>query len=71
LTKTAQLSLVKRASALECELERLEGKLSRDIEVDPDIYEQLTGHLRRWPAQRLVAVRSGCRRSSGRSLGQI
>jgi hypothetical protein len=43
----AQRSLVRRCSALELELESMEGKLSQSEPVDMDIYARLTGHLRR------------------------
>jgi hypothetical protein len=43
----AQLSLVKRASAIECELEQLEGKLSMGHQVDLDSYGRAASHLRR------------------------
>jgi hypothetical protein len=43
----AQLSLVKRASAIECELERLDAALSLGEAVDLDSYGRATSHLRR------------------------
>jgi hypothetical protein len=43
----AQLSLVRRASAIECELEQLEGKLSRGEQIDLDGYGRATNTLRR------------------------
>jgi hypothetical protein len=43
----AQLSLVKRASTVEVELERMEGKLSAGESIDLDLYGRLLGHLRR------------------------
>jgi hypothetical protein len=43
----AQLSLVKRASAIECELEVLEGKLSQGELVDLDCFGRGASHLRR------------------------
>ena len=43
----AQLSLVRRASALEVELELAEGKLSRGEPVDLDLFGRLLGQLRR------------------------
>jgi hypothetical protein len=43
----AQLSLVRRASAIECELEQMEGRLSMGEEVDLDIFTRATSHLRR------------------------
>jgi hypothetical protein len=43
----AQLNLIRRASAIECELERLDAMLSRSEEVDMDAYARISGHLRR------------------------
>jgi hypothetical protein len=43
----AQVSLIKRASAIECELEQLEGKLSMGQEVDLDKFGRASGNLRR------------------------
>jgi hypothetical protein len=44
----AQLSLCERAATIECELERLEGRLSAgDETVDLDCYGRMTGQLRR------------------------
>jgi hypothetical protein len=43
----AQLSLIKRASAIECELEVLEGRLSQGEPVDLDSYGRGASHLRR------------------------
>jgi hypothetical protein len=43
----AQLSLIKRASAIECELERLDARLSVGEEVDLDEYGRAASHLRR------------------------
>jgi hypothetical protein len=43
----AQLSLCRRASAIECELEQMEGRLSMGEEVDLDIFTRSTSHLRR------------------------
>jgi hypothetical protein len=43
----AQLSLVKRASTLELELEQAEGRLSMGETVDMDLYIRATGTLRR------------------------
>ena len=43
----AEFSLIRRASALECELEVLEGRLSRDEPVDLDSFGRGTSHLRR------------------------
>jgi hypothetical protein len=42
-----QLSLVRRMSALEIELERMEGELAEGRPVDWDAYGRLSGHLRR------------------------
>jgi hypothetical protein len=43
----AQFSLVRRASAIECELEQLEGKLSQGEEIDLDLFTRSASHLRR------------------------
>jgi hypothetical protein len=43
----AQFSLVRRASAIECELELMEGKLSKGDEVDLDVFTRTSSHLRR------------------------
>jgi hypothetical protein len=43
----AQLALAKRAAGLECELERIEGRMSRGEEVDLDRYGRAASHLRR------------------------
>jgi hypothetical protein len=43
----AQLSLVRRAAALECELERMEARMSRDEAVDIDRFGRAASHLRR------------------------
>jgi hypothetical protein len=43
----AQLSLCRRAAVLEVELERLEGQLSLDMEIDMDVYNRIAGNLRR------------------------
>jgi hypothetical protein len=46
----AQLSLVKRASAIECELEQLKGKLSMGEQVDLDRFTRAEGAFwKRWP----------------------
>jgi hypothetical protein len=47
LLSEAQLSLIKRASAIECELERLDAALSLGEAVDLDAYGRATSHLRR------------------------
>jgi hypothetical protein len=43
----AQISLIKRASAIELELGQAEGKLSMGEEVDLDAFTRAAGHLRR------------------------
>src|SRR5690349_5847289 len=43
----AQFSLIKRAAAIECELEVLEGRLSQGQPVDLDSYGRGASHLRR------------------------
>jgi hypothetical protein len=43
----AQLGLIRRAAAIECELERLDAMLSRGEAVDMDSYARVSGHLRR------------------------
>jgi hypothetical protein len=43
----AQLSLVRRAAAIECELERLDALLSTGAEVNLDSYGRAASHLRR------------------------
>jgi hypothetical protein len=43
----AQFALIRRAAAIECELERLDARLSRDEPVDMDSYARVAGHLRR------------------------
>ena len=47
LLSEAQVSLIKRASAIEVELELAEGKLSRGEEVDLDAFTRAASHLRR------------------------
>jgi hypothetical protein len=47
LVSEAKLSLIRRAAALECEIERMEARLSRDENVDLDCFGRLCGHLRR------------------------
>jgi hypothetical protein len=47
LLSEAQLSLIRRASAIECELERLDAALSLGEAVDLDSYGRATSHLRR------------------------
>jgi hypothetical protein len=43
----AQLSLIRRATSIECELERLDAMLSTGAEVDLDAYGRASSHLRR------------------------
>ena len=43
----AELSLIKRCSTLELELEQAEGRLSMGEQIDLDIYIRATGTLRR------------------------
>jgi hypothetical protein len=43
----AQMSLIRRASAIECELERLDARLSMSLPVDMSAYAAVSGHLRR------------------------
>jgi hypothetical protein len=43
----AELSLIKRASAIECELEWMEGRLSRGDSIDLDLFTRSASHLRR------------------------
>jgi hypothetical protein len=43
----AQASLIRRAAAIECELELMEGRLSRGESIDIDVFTRSTSHLRR------------------------
>lgn len=43
----SQKSLIRRASAIECELEQMEGRLSQGDAVDLDVFTRAAGHLRR------------------------
>src|SRR5262249_1333219 len=43
----AQISLIRRASTIELELEQLEGRLSRGEPVDLDVFTRSASHLRR------------------------
>jgi hypothetical protein len=43
----AQMSLIKRASAIELELEQMEGRLSTGQPIDLDVFTRSAGHLRR------------------------
>jgi hypothetical protein len=47
LLSEAQFSLIRRAAAIECELERLDARLSVGELVDLDSYGRCAGHLRR------------------------
>jgi len=47
LLSEAQLSLIKRASTIEVELEQVEGRLSSGRDADLDLYTRSTSHLRR------------------------
>jgi hypothetical protein len=54
----AELSLIRRAAAIECELEALEGRLSRGEPVDLDSFGRGASHLRRL----LESLNGGLRR---------
>jgi hypothetical protein len=41
------MSLIRRAAALQCEIERLEARLSRGENVDLDAFGRAASHLRR------------------------
>jgi hypothetical protein len=41
----AQISIIRRASAMECELEAMEGRMSEGQAVDTDVYGRLTSRL--------------------------
>jgi hypothetical protein len=43
----AEIGLIKRASTLEVELERMEGKLSKGEQIDLDLYGRSLNTLRR------------------------
>lgn len=43
----AQLSLIRRSSTIEIELESMEGRLSRGEDVDLDLFNRAAGNLRR------------------------
>jgi hypothetical protein len=47
LLSEAQLSLIRRASAIELELEQMEGKLSMGEQIDLDMFTRSASHLRR------------------------
>src|SRR5437867_4250791 len=44
---SAQLSLARRAAAIECQLEQMEGVLSRGGSIDLDLFVRCTGTLNR------------------------
>ncbi len=41
----AQISICRRASAMECELEAMEARMSKGLPVDTDVYGRLAGRL--------------------------
>lgn len=47
MVSEGKFAIIKRASALECEIERLEAKLSNGEEVDLDVFGRACSHLRR------------------------
>jgi hypothetical protein len=47
LLSESEKSLIRRASAIECELEQMEGRLSRGEQVDLDAFTRAASHLRR------------------------
>jgi len=47
LVSDAKLSIIRRAAAMECEIERLEARLSRGENVDLDAFGRAASHLRR------------------------
>jgi hypothetical protein len=47
MVSDAKLSVIRRAAAMECEIERLEAKLSRGQNVDLDAFGRAASHLRR------------------------
>jgi hypothetical protein len=47
LVSEGRLALIKRAAALECELEQLEGRMSLGENADLDLYGRAAGQLRR------------------------
>jgi hypothetical protein len=65
----AQLSLIKRASAIEVELEQMEGRLSMGESVDLDSFTRAASHLRRI----LESLRPGLERKPRdvTSLGEV
>jgi hypothetical protein len=67
LLSEAQLSLIKRVSAIECELELMEGRLSMGEEVDLNLHQRLTNTLRR----ALLALGLERRAKPVLSLGEV
>jgi hypothetical protein len=47
LLSEAQVSLIKRAAAIEVELEQMEGRLSKGESIDLDLFTRSASHLRR------------------------
>src|SRR5262245_19089361 len=47
LLSEAQVSVIKRVSALECECERLEAQMSEGKAIEADVYGRLCGRLAR------------------------
>ena len=47
MVSEAKLSLIRRAAAMECEIEALEARLSRGESVDLDVFGRAASHLRR------------------------
>ena len=47
LLSEAQLSLIRRAAALACELEQMEARMSQGEQVDLDTFGRAASHLRR------------------------
>jgi hypothetical protein len=45
LLSEAQISIIRRASAMECELEAMEGRMSAGEPIDTDVYGRLAGRL--------------------------
>jgi hypothetical protein len=43
--RSAQISIIRRASAMECELEAMEGRMSAGEPIDTDVYGRLAGRL--------------------------
>ncbi len=47
LLSEAEVSLIKRVSTLEIELEQMEGKLSMGLEIDLDLFQRTANSMRR------------------------